>query len=56
MRYVVYYGRADVVRLLLDKGADVNVRDRWGGTPAMVAAGSGHFDLLQMLKAAAAKD
>jgi ankyrin repeat protein len=41
------------VRLLLDKGADVNAKDRWGETPAMVAAGRGHFDILQMLKTAA---
>ena len=31
------YGRADIAKLLLDKGADVHVKDRAGFTPLHVS-------------------
>jgi ankyrin repeat protein len=42
-------GRTDNVRLLLDKGADVNARTDNGQTPLMVAAKSGKKDTVKFL-------
>ncbi|GLD95447.1 hypothetical protein PINS_up004092 [Pythium insidiosum] len=43
------YGRADVVHLLLDKGADLNARDWAGATPLEAAARSGRADIARLL-------
>ena len=42
-------GRATVVRYLLDEGADVNAREKLGGTPLMEAAYSGYLEVIQEL-------
>lgn len=65
-------GRVDNLKLLVEHGADVNVRDRWGGTPLQEAfshgqaacselllelqASFGQFDVAANMCAAAAKD
>ncbi len=41
---------ADVVKLLLDKGADVHAKAEDGSTALMWAAVTGHFDLAKLLK------
>ena len=42
-------GRATVVRYLLDEGADVNAREKLGGTPLMEAAYSGYLEVIKEL-------
>jgi ankyrin repeat protein len=42
-------GNPDVVRSLLKAGAIVNVQDRRGWTPLMVAAGGGHVEVVRLL-------
>ena len=42
-------GHVEIVRLLLQNGADVNAKDRWDGTPLHWAASEGHIDILHLL-------
>ncbi len=42
-------GRLEVVRYLLDEGADVNARESWGSTPLAEAAYYGHVDVIKEL-------
>ncbi len=53
--FAARYGHADVVRLLLDAGADVNAKDEWNETALMFAAMSGHEDIVQLLTEAGAQ-
>src|SRR2546428_10463956 len=39
-------GRATVVRYLIDEGADVNAREKLGGTPLMEAAYAGYLEVI----------
>jgi ankyrin repeat protein len=45
-------GKVEIIPLLLEKGADVNVKDRAGKTPLCIAAESGKADAVKMLLAA----
>lgn len=47
----VSHGRVDVVRLLLQCGADVNVQDADGSTALMCAAEHGHVPIVRLLLA-----
>lgn len=38
-----------IVRLLLEKGADINVQDKWGRTALMMAAREGRLELVRLL-------
>ena len=42
-------GHADVAKLLLDKGADVNAKTGKGKTALMMAAENGHADIVHAL-------
>ena len=42
-------GHTEMVRLLLDRGADVNVRDRGGRAPLHLACMNGHTDTVRLL-------
>ena len=42
-------GNIKIVRLLLDKGADVNAKDRSGKTAMILAAKNGHADIVRLL-------
>jgi serine/threonine-protein phosphatase 6 regulatory ankyrin repeat subunit B len=42
-------GKNDVVKALIDKGADVNLTDNTGLTPLMIAAEKGHLTTVQAL-------
>ena len=41
--------RSDIVRLLIEKGADTNARDKWQQTPLHYAAVQGHINLAELL-------
>ncbi len=45
----VSHGRLDMVKLLLDCGANVNLQDDDGSTALMVAAEHGHVDITRLL-------
>ena len=40
---------AQVTRILLENGADLNTRDRWGRTPLMIAAKAGNQEMVEVL-------
>jgi ankyrin repeat protein len=42
-------GQVEVVRLLLDRGADVNADDYWGGNALCGPSLNGHVDVVQLL-------
>ena len=44
-------GAAEAVRLLLDDGAEINAKDRFGHTALDEAVGYGHLDIAQLLRA-----
>jgi uncharacterized protein len=47
------HGHAAVVRLLLDRGADIDARDGEGHTALLVAGQGGHRDVVRLLVEAA---
>lgn len=49
LHYAVFAGRADVARLLLDGGANIDARTPNGSTALMMAAYEGHDDLARLL-------
>jgi len=44
-----YNGHLDICRLLVDKGAQVTVKDRTGWTPLHCAAEQGHVEIVRLL-------
>jgi uncharacterized protein len=48
LRLAAWYGRADLARLLLDRGADIDAGERWQ-TPVVIAAMQEHEALTRML-------
>ena len=42
-------GYADVMRLLLENGSDINARDPWGRTALMIVAKAGDLDSFRLL-------
>ena len=47
----VSHGRADMVKMLLDVGASVNIQDEDGSTALMCASEHGHTEIVKMLLA-----
>ncbi len=47
--HAVWSNQADVLKLLLDHGADVNAADRWGWSLLHYTGGSGNADMTRML-------
>ena len=46
---VAYFGIKAIVKLLLEKGADVNAADQFGRTPLYQATKRGHIDIIKLL-------
>jgi hypothetical protein len=44
-----FNGHLDVCRLLIDKGAHIEAKDRYGRTPLHFAAGRGHLEIVRLL-------
>jgi ankyrin repeat protein len=44
-----YEGKTDIVKYLLEKGADVGTKDKEGSTPLQNAAAKGHFEIVKLL-------
>ncbi|RYO86962.1 hypothetical protein DL764_008929 [Monosporascus ibericus] len=49
LRWAVETGDVEVVKLLLDKGADVTVANKDGWTPLIAASSKGHVDVVRLL-------
>ena len=47
----VSHGRLDMVRMLMEAGADVNMRDEDGSTALMCASEHGHAEIVKLLLA-----
>jgi len=47
-------GDTEIVELLLEAGANVNIKNKFGWTPLHLAAREGHIDIVQMLLEAGA--
>ena len=44
------FGHRKVIELLVENGADVSVKDRFGFTPLSIAKKNNHADIVQYLK------
>jgi ankyrin repeat protein len=51
LHYAACYGQKDTAKLLIEKGTDVDARDRWQQTPLHVAASFGNIQVVRMLVA-----
>jgi hypothetical protein len=49
LHYVAWKGHIEIARLLLQNGAEVNVRNNFGWTPLYCSAFYGHIDILHLL-------
>lgn len=44
-----YWGRTDIAKMLIERGADVNAKNNYGDTALMRACQGGHVDTVKML-------
>ncbi len=49
LHWAAWGGRVEIVRMLIDAGANVNVQDEWGNTPLHEATSLGRVEIAQML-------
>lgn len=49
-------GNVNEAKTLIENGADVNARNKYGDTALMYAVASGYIDIVKLLKAHGAKD
>ncbi len=50
------HGHINTVQALLDAGADVNAKQKYGGTALKYAIAQGHTEIVELLKQAGAKE
>ena len=50
-----YFGRTDLVKALLEKGADVNMKDKKGKTALIYATTKGKDEIVKILKQSGAQ-
>ena len=50
LRYAAYNGQLDVVRALLNAGADKTIANKWGEKPIDVADGSNKAAIVALLR------
>lgn len=56
LMYVIYYGNAELVDMMIRKGADVNSRTLQGKTPLVIASENKKDNIVQILKSAGAME
>jgi uncharacterized protein len=56
LMYVIYYGDANIVDLMIQKGADVNAKTSNGRTALMIATENNKPNIIQLLKTAGATE
>jgi ankyrin repeat protein len=44
------FGHREVIELLVDNGADISAKDRFGFTPLSIAKKNNHTDIVKYLK------
>ena len=49
LHWAANLGRVDVVRELINKGGDIEMKDKYGVTPLHLASLNGHLDVVQLL-------
>ena len=49
LHFAATNGHVSMVKLLVERGADVNVKSQWGQTPLHYAAGEGHVAMVKLL-------
>ena len=55
LHLAAYFGIKDVVKLLLDKGAKLETKDKDDRTPLLYAAANGHEAVVKLLREKGAK-
>jgi ankyrin repeat protein len=56
LMWAAHRGYTDVVRMLLNVGADVNMRNQGGYTALMLAEFNGYSDVVRLLRIAGAQE
>jgi ankyrin repeat protein len=49
LHWAAYWGNIDVVKLLLERNVDPNIKNKFGRTPLHMAAFWGHDDVVKLL-------
>ncbi len=49
MHWAAFKGRIEIFKLLLEKGADFNLTDKYGNTPLNSAVFNGHIQIVKLL-------